>query len=226
MNLIELTIDQEEAESKLKEHKETRGSAGKRLRLAYNALADERLKIIDLIETIRHSGSYERHGYYSAVPRLAVCKVGHRCVSVFAWDRDNWGTLTFRSERFRFEKFVIAVLILVGAITSAVLVHPLCLLGLLLLPLMPQVGTIRLHDAACSRSSGDVFDRGVTKGPWIPDRIKGEAKRGDLILFEPRKWSIQAPVVDPALIRPIGAANLYVVIDTWDLTPLEAMLLG
>lgn len=74
--------------------------------------------------------------------------------------------------------------------------------------------------------AGDIDDRQAVV-PDMPADVEQWAQRGDLILWEEDNWEPVPPPRprDPALLEPIGG-NLYLVKAVWDLTPLEAPLLG
>jgi hypothetical protein len=61
--------------------------------------------------------------------------------------------------------------------------------------------------------------------PHIPPNIRPRIALSNFhILFEVEKWSVEYPV-DPFLLRHISG-DLYVVVAEWELTELEASLLG
>lgn len=93
------------------------------------------------------------------------------------------------------------------------------------------------HSWKLEIQSGYTFDRkndaisynGVATVPGMPPEIRKIAKPDHLLLWEP-EWrkvgsQIQRPPRDPALLEQLSG-NLYVVLATWDLTPLEAAALA
>lgn len=70
------------------------------------------------------------------------------------------------------------------------------------------------------------FKAGTTVVPTIPPRLRPKGKRLGIfhILWEVEKWD-PTPPVDPALVRHIRG-DLWAVIATWDLSPLERAVLA
>ena len=77
--------------------------------------------------------------------------------------------------------------------------------------------------------AADVFGATVTKNrlraivPMIPPSLLPVGKLHRYFILWEADWE-QAPI-DPMLLRPLGC-NLYVVLATWDLTPVERAVLG
>jgi hypothetical protein len=63
--------------------------------------------------------------------------------------------------------------------------------------------------------------------PTVPPRYRPNRLAGYHVLFEVENWQRepQPPGRDPALLKHIGG-DLWAVVATWDLTPLEAAVLG
>lgn len=69
----------------------------------------------------------------------------------------------------------------------------------------------------------------VATVPRMPPEIRAVAHKDHVVLWEP-DWrkahtKVQRPPLDPALLERLDG-NLYMVVATWDLSPLEAAALG
>ena len=61
--------------------------------------------------------------------------------------------------------------------------------------------------------------------PTVPPRLRPAGNLDSYhVLFEP-EWQGDPEPADPALLKHIGG-DLWAVVATWDLTPLEAAVLG
>ena len=81
-----------------------------------------------------------------------------------------------------------------------------------------------------SRSSAISYS-GIATVPAMPPEVRGVAKKDHLVLWEPAWTKISSKIErppmnwDPALLEHLSG-NLYLVVATWDLTPLEAAALA
>jgi hypothetical protein len=65
-----------------------------------------------------------------------------------------------------------------------------------------------------------------TQVPYVPASVRPKYHlRNYHILFEVDAWTVEAMSIDPFLLKHING-DLYAVVAEWDLTPLEAMLVG
>jgi hypothetical protein len=73
--------------------------------------------------------------------------------------------------------------------------------------------------------SGRARDAYSTTVPTVPPQFRPATLRGYHLLFEVDKWDEPPVPADPALLKHVGG-DLWAVVATWDLTPLEAAVLG
>jgi hypothetical protein len=82
-----------------------------------------------------------------------------------------------------------------------------------------------LIPAGTFENVGRVHDTLATQVPYVPAEVRPKFHlRNYHILFEVEKWTVEMPV-DPFLLKHI-MGETYAVLAEWELTPLEASLLG
>lgn len=88
----------------------------------------------------------------------------------------------------------------------------------------PPRGSLRVFEFDVPPIPGMSWVQAEAMVPSIPPHLRPETIDRYVILWE-AEWRARRAPVDPALLRPLGN-GLYAVVATWDLTPLEQMVLG
>ena len=62
--------------------------------------------------------------------------------------------------------------------------------------------------------------------PYIPPIYRPKRALSNYTLLWEADWRPEEPPIDPLLLRRIGKGDLWLVLAQWDLSPIEAMVLG
>jgi hypothetical protein len=174
----------------------------------YKALARGRT-IIDLPKVIRLGGCFQDGTPQQGLPRIAIATASHEFVWASRW-RD--GSVTFRP----------------GIISSW---------GPNRISNQRRKDVYRLPAGTLSTEVKEVYDSRTMNNPWsgtyramvphVPPGLRpGHSLDNYQILFEVEEWAPDPTAPrDPALLKHIGG-DLYAVLATWDLTPLEQSVLN
>lgn len=171
---------------------------------AYKQLADG-VALLRLAETIGAGGLVERPAWGDstcALPNLAVARAdAHRVYTIGVTQRGN---ITFSVAKTSSSRELSTARENVVEIDGA------------------------FEEAESSRTrqtSGSTIWSAIV--PTVPPKYRPERLSGYHVLFEVEDWQRepQPPGRDPALLKHVGG-DLWAVVATWDLTPLEAAVLG
>lgn len=172
---------------------------------AYKQLA-EGVTLLRLAETIKAGGLVERpagwvQGHTAALPRLAIVRADARRVYTLGVNRS--GSVTF----------------------SAALTPEWRQISEARQNIVRVQGAFEEGEYANRQTSGNTIWSALT--PTVPPKYRPEGLSGYHLLFEVEDWQRepQPPGRDPALLKHVGG-DLWAVLATWDLTPLEAAVLG
>lgn len=172
---------------------------------AYKQLADG-VTLLRLTETIKAGGLTARpsgwqEGYTAALPMLAIARADSRRVYTLGVNRA--GSVTF----------------------SAALTPEWRQLSEARENIVRVAGAFDEGDYKSRQTSTNVIWSALT--PTVPPKYRPESLSAYHVLFEVEDWQRepQPPGRDPALLKHVGG-DLWAVLATWDLTPLEAAVLG
>lgn len=172
---------------------------------AYKQLADG-VTLLRLAETIRAGGLVERptgwgKGYTAALPKLAVVRADARRVYTLGVTRA--GTVTF----------------------SAALTPEWRQLSEARDNIVRVTGAFDEGEYKSRQTGSNTIWSALT--PTVPPKYRPENLSSYHVLFEVEDWQRepQPPGRDPALLKHVGG-DLWAVLATWDLTELEAAVLG
>jgi hypothetical protein len=207
-----ITMDPSKAREKVAEYLKsvrTRHNAEDNAILqGYKALARGRT-IVDLPKVIRLGGCFQDGSVQQGLPRIAIATASHEFVWASRW-RD--GSVTFRPgiiaswgpNRISNQRRKDVYRVPAGTLPTDV----------------PEV-----YDTRRSRSPWDGSMRAMV--PHVPPGLRpGHSLDNYQILFEVEEWAMDPDAPrDPALLKHIGG-DLYAVLATWDLTPLEQSVLN
>lgn len=205
MNVNTIEISKDEALMKLTQYKALNAKQktfeDRRLQSLYQAVSKGNSRVINVTEAFRQTGLNDK-----GEPRLAIARADWKTVYFYPERTFRWTQEGNRRTYNSWQRVTGA-----GSFTD-----------------MPQ-----FQEGAYSKTialPGETFPNGlVTKNlrssvPHIPPNIRPQIALSNFhILFEVENWKTYP--VDPYLLRRIEG-NLFVVVAEWELTDLEAMLLG
>lgn len=207
-----ITMDRTKAREKVAEYlksvRERHISEDAAILQGYRALAKGHT-VIDLSKCIRLGGVFQDGSPQQGLPRIAIATASHQ----FVWvSRRNDGSVSF----------------LPGVISSW---------GPHRISPQRRKDVYRCPAGTLSTDVPRVYDTRTQRNPWegsyramvphTPPALRpAHSLDGYQILFEVEEWAPDPTAPrDPALLKHIGG-DLYAVLATWDLTPLEQSVLN